>query len=506
MADDHIPRSYRATPQPPPRSAPGPQSGGDPLAELARLIGQTDPFAEYGRNGGGAQQQPGYAPVPAHDMHAAPGYDPRYPGRPQPADFPPPQGYPAHFAERARHEEPHAQQAYADPAYGQQGYGAEADYYPQQPVPGYAPPPLAPGYEQGPYYPNSASSEAEDADYYDDVPPRRRYGILAIAVVFALAVIGTAGAFGYRAIFGSSGSSKPPPIIKAEATPSKVVPAAKSKDPKSSKLIYDRVGSDGQVEKVVSREEQPVDRPVNSMFPQSSGGAQNTMMPQQPALGSGVVAVEPKKIHTITIRPDQAAVASGATASAAPKPPSAAHAAQSAPAPRQAVARADPPPRHATTAAPGNGPLSLSPDAQAGLPPPPARTAPPPAPRNVRTAAPAAPTQITPSAPGSVRTAAAAAPTQIAPPTVAAASSGGSGYAVQIASRHNESDAQASFRSLQAKYPQQLNGRSPLIRRVDLGDKGIYFRAMVGPLSSDEAGQLCQSLKAAGGQCIVQRI
>jgi SPOR domain len=39
-----------------------------------------------------------------------------------------------------------------------------------------------------------------------------------------------------------------------------------------------------------------------------------------------------------------------------------------------------------------------------------------------------------------------------------------------------------------------------------LGDKGIYFRALVGPFaSSGEAGELCSSLKAAGGQCIVQR-
>ena len=74
------------------------------------------------------------------------------------------------------------------------------------------------------------------------------------------------------------------------------------------------------------------------------------------------------------------------------------------------------------------------------------------------------------------------------------------GYAVQVSSQHNEADAQASFRSLQAKFPQQLGGRQPLIHRVDLGAKGIYYRAMVGPFgSADEASQLCSSLKAAGG-------
>jgi cell division protein FtsN len=45
-----------------------------------------------------------------------------------------------------------------------------------------------------------------------------------------------------------------------------------------------------------------------------------------------------------------------------------------------------------------------------------------------------------------------------------------------------------------------------VIKRADLGDKGVYYRAMVGPFtSSDEASQFCGSLKTAGGQCVVQR-
>jgi cell division septation protein DedD len=89
----------------------------------------------------------------------------------------------------------------------------------------------------------------------------------------------------------------------------------------------------------------------------------------------------------------------------------------------------------------------------------------------------------------------------------AQASAAGGGFAVQLASRHNEADAQSSFHSLQAKFPQQLGGRQPMIRRVDLGAKGIYYRAMVGPFgSADEASHLCSSIKAAGGTCFVQRI
>ena len=54
--------------------------------------------------------------------------------------------------------------------------------------------------------------------------------------------------------------------------------------------------------------------------------------------------------------------------------------------------------------------------------------------------------------------------------------------------------------------PNQLGGAQPLIHKVDLGAKGTYYRAMVGPFANaSEAGELCSSLKAAGGQCLIQR-
>jgi SPOR domain len=67
-----------------------------------------------------------------------------------------------------------------------------------------------------------------------------------------------------------------------------------------------------------------------------------------------------------------------------------------------------------------------------------------------------------------------------------------SGYAVQVTSERSESRAQAAFRSLQAKYPNQLGGHQPIIRRADLGAAGIYYRALVGPFASAEkAAKLC---------------
>jgi hypothetical protein len=77
---------------------------------------------------------------------------------------------------------------------------------------------------------------------------------------------------------------------------------------------------------------------------------------------------------------------------------------------------------------------------------------------------------------------------------------------VQLSSQRSEGEAQAAFKSLQAKYPSQLGSRQAHIHKVDLGAKGTYYRAMVGPFANaSEAGELCSSLKAAGGQCLIQK-
>ncbi len=494
MVDDHTQRPFRANEQPGASAKPGAKpganpaansssaknAGSDPLAELARLIGQSDPFSEFGRDNGRRAAPPPPPPEPAPQWEPAapaPAYDP-----------------PGYFQ---------AAPAAPAPNFTRQPFGGaplsgDAEIYSaEQGVSGYAEPHVTqttvPGYDDDPYRAADAHLGPADDDYYDDVQPsRRRMGILVIAGIFALAVLGTAGAFGYRAVFGSSSSSVPPPVIKADTAPSKIVPAT-TKDPQSSKQITDRVNDKGIGEKLVSREEQPVDvKPIGGMPQAQDSSAAPSNNPS---------GTEPKKVRTIAIRPDQSG---GMDASAAPAPapapasppprPAAPPAARPvavtpppravtadaeaeptpAPAPRQTAPRVAPPVQQQAAASPsGNAPLSLSPDA-------PTRSAP------VR----AAPAQR------------AAAPAQSAP----ASSGGGGGYAVQVSSQRSEADAQAAFRSLQGKYPDQLGGKAPVIRRADLGAKGIYFRAMVGPFATGgEAGELCSSLKAAGGSCIVQK-
>jgi hypothetical protein len=326
----------------------------------------------------------------------------------------------------------------------------------------------------------------EDDESEEEPEPKRRGGLFTVAAVLALAVIGTGAAFAYRTYLGSSRSGEPP-IIKADNSPTKIVPT--SQDGGSAKVPDRLVTGDG-TEKLVSREETPVDVNTRSVSGGGSGnGGPRVVFPQlnqnnnppspssvapnglPPASASnGTMANnEPRKIRTLSVRGDQP----DATASTqAPASPSAAPAAKQAAAAK--AARNPPSPANANASA--NTPMSISPQS--------AQDAAPPAEPHARVAA--------------------TNPAQTEPAASPAASGGG--YLVQISSQRNEADAQASFKALQGKFPSVLASQTPVIKRADLGDKGIYYRAMVGPFgTSDEAAQFCNSLRSAGGQCFVPR-
>jgi len=137
---------------------------------------------------------------------------------------------------------------------------------------------------------------------------------------------------------------------------------------------------------------------------------------------------------------------------------------------------------------------------------------PPPEPKKVKTV-PIRPDQATGSSAAPMRAPAptAATPpmrlssnqTQTPPPRNTAVAGG---FVVQVASQRSEGDAQASYRALQTKYPTVLGNRDAVIRKADLGEKGTFYRAQIGPFTSmAEASELCSSLKSVGGQCVVQK-
>ena len=84
----------------------------------------------------------------------------------------------------------------------------------------------------------------------------------------------------------------------------------------------------------------------------------------------------------------------------------------------------------------------------------------------------------------------------------AAPGPGSSGLYAHLASQRSEAEARTAYRSLQGQYPTLLASRDAVIRRADDTNQGTFYRVEVGPLTSSEAGQLCGSIKSAGGQCV----
>ena len=494
MADDHSQRPYRSS-ETIARSgqarSTSSAAGSDPLAELARLIGQTDPFGDLGKE---PRRAPATAPAAAPaaiDWSAPPpqSFAPHQPAPPVAPSAYPPQAAPPFNPpqyEPGTYDNAGYDQAYAQPPAGDL-------YQVEQEVPAYLTQRgAAAGYDQHGYASGHQGHDGHDG--YDDAPPRRRLGVLAIAGIFALAVVGTAGAFGYRAVFGGTGTRVPPPVIKADTAPSKIVPENAAKD--STKVITERVNGAG--EKIVSREEKPVDikdKIATPLYPPVTGQGGTALA----SAGNGIIDTEPRKVHTIVIRPDQPLVADAASMRAAPPPQQGSPVAM--PEPQQPRAAAPPlAPARASTAAPPSAPEPPQRAAQAAPrapAPPPAHSANAPLSLNPD-AAPAsrAPTRVASSAPTSLAAAPSANPAHAAK----------GGYAVQVTSQRSEAEAQAAFRSLQGKYAGQLGGKAMFIHKVELGAKGTYYRAMVGPFATQaEASQLCSGLKSAGGSCLVQR-
>ncbi|HZD63119.1 MAG TPA: hypothetical protein VE200_10035, partial [Xanthobacteraceae bacterium] len=297
MADDHTVRSYRSNDRYQPAEPSGQSEqigGGDPLAELARLIGQRDPFAEFGRSNARQGQRP--APdVPTtapDDWQQASMHEP---------DLAPDSGY--REQEYAVHEDDAHPLA---PATGNDEVPPAANYQDGHhddrihDAPHYDDR-LHAGDDAGPYYQDDTSLEPHEDEMYDDAPHARRHsGLVTALALIACAVLGTAGAYAYRSYSGVPSSTQPPPVIAADnSTPTKIVPATAG-DPQSSKAVQDRLAT-AEKEQLVSKQEEPValsaPRPAlpaaAPAVPAQSGSV------AQPAGGS-----EPKKVRTVTIHPD----------------------------------------------------------------------------------------------------------------------------------------------------------------------------------------------------------
>ena len=532
------PRRWRSTEEEPRSPAD------DPLAQLARLIGQSVPMNKLSRDRRPAAPQSaddrrgeaGHTAYPAPDQVAPAddGYsapednqyvqdvDPDYRAsqdeRYEPAarENPPLPSRLSRFRQQPDYAIEPARDA-VDGEADQATYRETANWHERS--------------SDGPdshYHPDEYEDERHDAydhgygdEYSEEQNTGRRGGFIFVAAVVALAVLGTAGAFAYRAMFGGAVLPALPPIIKAEGGPNKIIPSGAASQDGAARDADDNNAASR--ERLVSREERPVDisppvvntppRPVSTVpvFPDppsvggpgavvgysgspTPGNLAMSTQPPAPSAPAMTTATTPNpapsttQVSPSTITPSGSTASLGTPTTTGPKKIRTVTIHSDQPAGPDGTAGSRP----GTQSPQGsNAPLSIVPSAT-DAPAAPAKPAVPAASARPRPAQPAPVNK-----PPANETASAA-------PVAPVATSGG--YAVQVSSQRSEEEAQSSFRDLQAKYPDVLGGRTPIIRRADLGTKGIFFRAMVGPFASaDQATELCSNLKAAGGSCLVQK-
>ncbi len=338
-------------------------------------------------------------------------------------------------------------------------------------------------------------------------------GIKIAAIVAGVVVLGGVG-LAAMSLGGGDTAEGPAKTVMADEGPLKVYPEAGASGAKGgAKLSYNRVGGveDSAEERLVL----PENTPVASLPP-----APDNSDVRSATDNSAVSVSGPRKVRTVVVRPDGTIISgkeldtvgeqtpsaqpsvNGADANApravgtvdvSPQSPNASREAVAVVAPPAAPAPAQPAvdgsvPRAKPASVPAQNSQAQPRQTAAAVPSAPQASAP------MNLTQPIAPTNEAASAPAS-------APQQ----TAAATSIPAGAYLVQVTSQRSESQARAAYESLQRKYSSVLGGVSPVIQRADLGDQGTFYRVRIAAGSRDAAIQLCENLKAAGGDCFVRR-
>jgi hypothetical protein len=334
--------------------------------------------------------------------------------------------------------------------------------------------------------------------------PARR-GMMIAAIVGAVAVVGGIGAFALS--FGGGEGAGAPVIVKADESPIKVKPEnpGGATVPNQDSKVYDRVaggstnGAPAQ-DKLVTNAEEPVDLaaqeaeanmpenlPLNgddvAAEPTAKSEERVAQAPQtdQPDASTETAAVAPRKVRTMVVRPDGTLVPREE-----PAPAVVAAAEPTDPAPQRVAEPAS----EATGTVPAQPALApVAKPAQSANTPSTAPIAPQrPSEQPVDVVGEVKPDQV-----------AAVAPTA---PTTAAASGA---WAMQIASQPSEAAAKSTYADLARRYGSVLNGREVSIVKAEIAGKGTFWRVRVPAGTRNDAVSLCESYKAAGGNCFVSK-
>ncbi|MBY6263588.1 SPOR domain-containing protein [Azospirillum sp. 412522] len=336
------------------------------------------------------------------------------------------------------------------------------------------------------------------------MPPRQsanKRGLLALG----FAVVGVV-TFAGAAVVGLRGPSRlsgdGPPLLTADAGPSKSRPDQPGgmEVPHQDILAYERLrdhdgGRGNQVERLLPPPEVPLPRPV--VTPQMPAVVPLPSVPSVAQLPPGATATVPRDTVAAAVAaaaPLAAEPAPGLTATAPSVPP--AGQVPSVQAPQSVVAKPQQPP--AAPAKPAPAPQQQV--ASAAKPP-----APPAAPPAQQNAAPSMGQLIAKLEAASLPAAPAKATPQPAKPAAAPAAGGSGGWRVQLASVRSEGEAAAEWRRLAGRHPDALGGLSMQVARVDLGEKGIFYRVQGAGADEARAKSACTQLRAQNVGCVVVR-
>jgi hypothetical protein len=285
-------------------------------------------------------------------------------------------------------------------------------------------------------------SRTSNGDDYHEIPiSHSSGGAVLILAVLGLTVLGGASALHY--LFNGSTSQPLAAIIKASNNLTEVMRSYGKPQRNNANAARKDVVANPSIP--------PGERPVASSEPVPSPPI--TDAPPSAAAASAAALPEPKKIRTVAVRSDQW---NGLRATRDPLLLNDGGTPNSASPPKPGMS-VTPPVRP-------NAPLSIVLGAE-------------------RTTAPSSPPRAQTSGgswsgePGSVASVSALRPALNAGNVARATPE--IGYAVQLTSQRSSASARAAFRALQTKFPSQLKGREPIVRRVDLGTKGVYIALLL---------------------------
>jgi hypothetical protein len=326
---------------------------------------------------------------------------------------------------------------------------------------------------------------------------------LCLALVLGTAIVGY-GSLGP----GSSTSDGEPQVIKADVEPSKVKP----ENPGGKEIanqdneVYNKVAGTGEQDAVqnelISAREEPIAIEAKS---------DTRLMPDgQPESDQATIGLSPKRVKTLTVKPDgtivtatveptteNALVASANTDAATTQALDATGQVTNEPAAEQVATPAMESIDGAVTtgkiAVPEFSPLPMpEPSVATAAPKPVAPKPVAPKVAEVPAADPNAPTQIAslqqaPAAPAAL-------------PTVSS-----SEWKVQVSSQRSREDAEASFNNIKSRFSSIVGDRAAAIQQADVEGKGTFYRVKILAEDKETANQLCSRLKSAGGSCFVTR-